>query len=207
MLALLAGAMAWTTYRNYLTIETIQHREMRVQDLRGQILHLDVVLTDSCSLAAATGEPRWEERYRKLLPELDAAIHEANELVPDAKRELTEVDEANLALVKLEDQVFALVRQNDLKKAWELLNSEAYRQNKSVYATGLESFSNLLKTHSESAIRAARREAMWFMVAAITLGCVVAIMLLIGFFSMFRMLSSKAVAIARSTASSLSIHR
>src|SRR5215813_9619828 len=34
MLALLAGAMAWTTYRNYRTIETIQNREMRVQELR-----------------------------------------------------------------------------------------------------------------------------------------------------------------------------
>src|SRR5262245_2460055 len=82
MLAVLAAVMAWTTYRNYRVIETIQHREMRVQDLRGQILYLDEVLTDSCSLAAATGEARWEERYRQFLPELDSAINQAIELVP-----------------------------------------------------------------------------------------------------------------------------
>ncbi len=36
MLAILAGVMAWTTYRNYRVIETIQHREMRIQYLAGR---------------------------------------------------------------------------------------------------------------------------------------------------------------------------
>ena len=207
MLAVLAGAMAGTTYRNYRTIETIQHREMRVQDLRGQILHLDVVLTDSCSLAAVTGEPRWEERYRQFLPELDAAIHEVSELVPDAKGELAEVDDANSALVRLEDQAFVLVRQKKLDKAWELLNSDAYRQNKSVYAQGLAFFSSRLKMHSESAIQAARREAMWFLVAAISLGGLVAFILLVGFYSLFRILRLKSASGIPSTLSSMSLHR
>ena len=92
MLAILAAAMAWTTYHNYRTIESIQHREMKIQELRGQIVYLDEVLTDSCSLAAVTGEPRWEERYQKYLPQLDTAINEAIELVPDAKTELAQVD-------------------------------------------------------------------------------------------------------------------
>jgi len=35
MLAILAAGMAWTTYRNYRAIESIQLREMRVQELRG----------------------------------------------------------------------------------------------------------------------------------------------------------------------------
>lgn len=192
MLALLAGAMAWTTYRNYLVIEAIQHREMRVQDLRGQILYLDEVLTDSCALAAATGEPRWEERYRRFLPGLDAAINEAAELVPNAKAELAEVGDANSALVRLEDQAFDLVRQKQMAKANELLNGDEYQRNKREYADGLASFSNRLKEHSESAIQAAHREAMWFLIAAICLGGLVALILIVGFYSLFRVLRLRA---------------
>src|SRR5262249_5575928 len=155
-----------TTYRNYRAIETIQHREMRVQELRGQILYLDEVLTDSCSLAAVTGEPRWEERYRRFLPELDAAISQAIDLVPDAQSQLSKVEGANEALVRLEDQAFALVRQKQLPQAWGLLNGQEYQANKSEYAEGLGSFSNRLKEHSESAILTARQEAMAFLMAA-----------------------------------------
>ncbi len=188
MLAILAGVMAWTTYRNYRVIEAIQHRDMRVQDLRGQIRYLDEVLTDSCSLAAVTGEPRWEERYRQFLPELDTAIDQASQLVPDAKVELTGVDDANRALVELEDQAFALVRQRQLDAAWKLLNGDKYQRNKKEYAEGLASFSDRLKEHSESAIHAAHREAMGFLVVAICLGGLVALILLVGFYSLFRIL-------------------
>jgi hypothetical protein len=190
-LAILAGAMAWTTYRNYRAIEAIQNREMRVQELRGQILYLDEVLTDSCSLGSVTGETRWEERYKRYLPELDSAIAEASKLVPAAKAELAEVDGANAALVRLEEQAFSLVHQQQTAKAWELLNGEEYRRNKSEYARGLASFSDRLKEHSESAIRAAHREAMWFLIAAGCLGGLVALILLAGCYSMFRILRLK----------------
>lgn len=191
MLAILAGAMAWTTYRNYRAIEDIQQREMRVQELRGQILYLDEVLTDSCSLAAVTGEPRWGERYRHFLPELDLAIKEVSDLVPDATTELAKVDGANAALVRLEEQAFSLVQQEQTAKAWDLLNGDEYRRNKNEYAKGLASFSDRLKKHSESAVQGARREAMGFLIAAVCLGALVALMLLVGFFSMVRILRLK----------------
>ncbi|WP_428305569.1 protein kinase domain-containing protein [Lacipirellula sp.] len=194
MLALLAGAMAWTTYRNYQVIEAIQHHEMRVQDLRAQILFLDEVLTNSCSLAAATGEPRWEERYRRVLPELDAAIAQAIELVPSTKSELAEVGDANAALVQLEDQAFALVRQNQAAQAWELLNGEEYLSEKHEYMDGLASFSHRLQEHSELAIQAAHREAMSYLLAALCLGGIVAMILLIGFISLFRALQLRSAA-------------
>jgi CHASE3 domain sensor protein len=188
MLAVLAGAMAWTTFRNFRAIETIQNREMRVQDLRGQIMYLDEVLTDSCSLAAVTGEARWEERYRKFLPELDAALQEAIALVPDAKATLSAVDQANAALVTLEDQAFELVRNKQSNEAWQSLNSEQYRRNKSEYAAALAAFSDRLKEHSQAAVRAARREAMTFLMAAIGMGALAAIILLVGAVSLVRIL-------------------
>ena len=191
MLAVLAGVMAWTTYRNYRVIETIQHREMRVQELRGEIRYLDEVLTQSCSLAAVTGEPRWEERYRKFLPELDGALSQAIELVPDAKAELAAVDGANAQLVRLEDQAFALVREKQLPQAWALLNGDDYQRNKREYAEGMASFSNRLQQHAEAAIHAAHREAMWFLVAALGMGGIVALILLVGFYSLVRVLRAR----------------
>ena len=109
-------------------------------------------------------------------------------MVPDAKGELTEVDDANTELVRLEDQAFALVREKQLTTAWDLLNGDEYRRNKREYADGLASFSNRLKEHSEAAIQAAHREAMWFLIAAICLGGLVALILLVGFYSLFRIL-------------------
>ncbi len=194
MLATLAGAMALTTYRNYRAIESIQHREMRVQELRGRILYLDEVLTGSCSLAAVTGEPRWQERYTRFLPELDSAINEATALVPEARSQLADVDGANSALVRLEDQAFALVRERHLDEAWQLLNGDEYRRNKNEYAQGLASFSDRLQKHSETAIEAAHREAMGFLIAAISLGTVAALILLVGAYSMFRMLRQRSAA-------------
>lgn len=194
MLALLAGVMAWTTYRNYRVIEAIQQREMRVQDLRGQILYLDEVLTASCSLAAVTGESRWEARYRKFLPELDSAISQATALVPDAQPQLEAVEGANRALVRLEDEAFALVRQQQSAQAWELLNGSEYRQTKSEYAAGLASFSDRLRQHSEIAIETAHREAMWFLIAAIGLGSLVVLILLVGVVSMYRFLHARSAA-------------
>ncbi|MGE3240447.1 MAG: serine/threonine-protein kinase [Pirellulales bacterium] len=191
MLAVLAGAMAWTTYRNYRLIESIQHREMRIQELRGQILYLDEVLTNSCSLAAVTGERRWEERYRRYLPELDAAINQAVELDPDAEAELAAVGSANAALVRLEDQAFDLVRQKQSGQAWKLLNGDEYQRNKHEYADGLASFSNRLREHSESAILAARSEAMIFLSAAVCLSSLVIVILLVGSYSLFRILRSR----------------
>jgi hypothetical protein len=194
MLALLAGAMAWTTYRNFRAIEAIQRHEMRVQDLRAQILYLDEVLTDSCSLAAATGEPRWEARYRRHLPELDAAIAEAIELVPGTEAELAAVGDANAVLVQLEGQALTLVQENHAPQAWELLNGEEYQRNKREYADGLVAFSNRLAEHSESAVQGARREAMAFLIAALSLGGLVGLILLVGCYWAYRALRLHAAA-------------
>lgn len=51
----------------------------RIEQLRGVIAHLDEVLTMSARMAAATGDSRWEERYRQFEPQLDAAITETTE--------------------------------------------------------------------------------------------------------------------------------
>ena len=101
------------------------------------------------------------------------------------------MDDANAALVRLEDEAFALVRQQQTASAWELLNSAEYRHNKTQYGKGLASFSKVLQAHSERAIQSARREAMSFLVAAVLMGTLVALILLSGIYSMYRVLRSR----------------
>ena len=65
---------------------------------------------------------------------------------------------------------------------------DEYQSNKRDYSKGLTSFSNRLKEHSEQTVQAAREEAKWFMIAALGLGLIVALILLVGCYSLTRIL-------------------
>ena len=188
MLAILSASFAGIAHRNQSVIQTIEERDMRVQELRGKILYLDEVLTNSCALATLTGDAKWVKRYQEYEPELISSIDEAVLLVPDANSELEKVNEANAELVHIESSAFVLVEQGKSSEAWDLLNSETYQLQKSAYEQGLQSFAGKLRKHSEQTVRDARQEAFAFLVAALVFGCVVIVVFLIGFYSFVRML-------------------
>ena len=83
--------------------KTFQAESLRIEELRGVIVHLDEVLTMSARMAAATGDPKWEERYRHFDPQLDAAIKETVRLgtSPSSVKTAAKTDEANVKLVGL----------------------------------------------------------------------------------------------------------
>jgi len=186
MLALLSGTFAWMAHRNYDVIQTIQLRDMRVQDLRGRILYLDEVLTNSCALASLTGEPRWQKRYQQHEPELISCIDQAVLLVPDAEAGLAAVNEANEKLVAIENLAFDQVAHGKKSDAWTLLNSQDYQQQKRLYENGLQVFSGKLKEHSEQTVQAAHREAFTFLMIACGSGCVVLLIFTAGLFGFFQ---------------------
>ena len=76
--------LSWGTYRSYQITKLAMQRNLRIEQLRGTIIHLDEVLTMSARMAAATGDLAWEERYRQYEPQLDAAIKEAIATAPHA---------------------------------------------------------------------------------------------------------------------------
>src|SRR6185503_3348035 len=82
--ALGLGCLSWNAVKSIKQLHDVKERHLRIEDRRGIIVHLDEVLTMSARMAAATGEARWEERYRKFEPELGKAIQEALSLAPDA---------------------------------------------------------------------------------------------------------------------------
>lgn len=125
--------LAWLSYRD---LHDISSKALKMRGVAGEIMRLDEVLTMSANMAAATGDPTWEERYRQHEPELASALDEAERLAPELHISLAseETARANEALLKMEGQVFALLRQQKSEAALAVLASPEYRQLKAHYA-------------------------------------------------------------------------
>jgi len=190
MLAILSASFAWITHRNQAVIQRIETRDMRVADLRGKILFLDEVLTNSCALASLTNDPTCVERYREHEPLLISAIDEAVSLVPEAKSELDKVNDANKQLVEIEGKAFALIAEDQSSAAWDLLSGDYYKSKKKDYENGLQLFTRKLSIHSEQTVRAAKREAYAFLITAVVFAGIVIIVFAIGLSTLFRMTRS-----------------
>jgi len=107
------GYQLWSAHE---TLEAILTEHVRLRDLAGTIVHFDEVLTMSARMAAATGDPQCERRYRTVEPQLDSAIKEALKLAPEAlmAEAATRTDAANLHLVAMENRAFDLVIGRDV---------------------------------------------------------------------------------------------
>jgi len=163
----------WSAYDSYLRFGVVSQRALKIQELRGQILHLDEVLTMSARMAAATNDPSWEARYRQFEPQLGQAIEEAKALVPDLES-TGQTDAANDALVALEEQAFDLVRGGRLEEARAILMGEQYATHKVIYAEGMERLGGQLDGAAISAARSQQERALLQLV-----GCAVALPLLL----------------------------
>jgi signal transduction histidine kinase/DNA-binding response OmpR family regulator len=122
-------------------------RDLRIDELCGTIVHLDEVLTMSVQMAAATGDLKWETRYREFEPALAGAIQEALSLAPDAggTEIMARTGAANAALVEMENKTFDLIKQNRLEEAKAALSSGEYDSQKRVYAAAMEQVDSALK--------------------------------------------------------------
>jgi PAS domain S-box-containing protein len=129
--------------------------QSRIEELRGVIIHLDEVLTMSARMAAATGDSRWEERYRQFEPQLDAAIKETTkvETNPSEIKAATKTDTANIKLVEMENRAFALVRAGRKDEAQAVLFSPEYDTQKRIYAEGITSFVSQIRREFDERLR------------------------------------------------------
>jgi two-component system, sensor histidine kinase and response regulator len=173
--ALALSCLAWNAVTSIKKIENVKRRELRSEELRGSIVHLDEVLTMSALMATATGDPRWEARYREFEPKLGRAIDEAESLAvrdgADTVVERTEI--ANTALVKMENKAFDLVRHRRLEPAWAIISSEEYNRQKRAYASGMSDLNAALKLSIRRAVEGETRR-----VTMVVITCAAALPLL-----------------------------
>ena len=137
--AVILTGLAWQARSTYSGFESMHTQHARLQQLMGIIDRLDEVLTMSAHMYAATGDAKWERRYRLEEPKLDVVIKEARRLAPglfvgEAARK---TDVANAKLVAMEKRAFALAAGGNREAALQLLSSSKYWQQKNAYSDGL----------------------------------------------------------------------
>lgn len=169
---LVFGYLTWNLIAELNDIHDRERLNLRIEGLRGAIIHLDEVLTMSARLAATTGEARWEERYRTFEPKLTKAIDETLKLVPNskAKEVVAGTDAANTELVRMENEAFDQVRDKQLRAAQDILFSEKYEQQKIIYANGMSALDAALdKSINDNAAAAADRIRIVLVLCAVSL--------------------------------------
>lgn len=134
----MVGFSAWNTWKVSQNFQTAVTKNFTLQDLSGQIVYLDEVLTMSARMAASTGDLSWEKRYLDNVPPLDEAIGEVLELAPEYQENASQTDQANIKLIAMEERAFELVRQGQLEAALNLLLGEEYSKQKAIYNRGIE---------------------------------------------------------------------
>ncbi|MFC6520018.1 hypothetical protein ACFQAT_09770 [Undibacterium arcticum] len=160
--------MLWSTFDLFRNVTTVQLRNLRLQELSGRVVHLDEVLTMSARMAATTGDLQWERRYRQFESQLDAVIKETLQLtiLSESAEATKQTDAANLKLVDMENQAFALVRAGQPGQAKLILFSEAYEAQKKIYAEGIVRLVQHIQEDLAASQRDKRNQALFFVTAA-----------------------------------------
>jgi signal transduction histidine kinase len=159
-LALFSGAL-WVVHHLFANAVVSAQQERQLHTNMARIMHLDEVLTMSAKMAAATGDRKWESRYRSFEPQLDATIKAVMAQAPEAFAGSHATDEANQALVSLEYQAFAWVRSGRRAQATALLAGQNYEAQKAVYAQGMAASVRAVERHSRAQAAKGKRMLVW----------------------------------------------
>lgn len=105
-----------------------------------QIRYYDELLTMSARLAAASGDTSYVDRYERAVPELDRVLQHALGVVPDAaaSNAVHATDQANQALIALEERDFVLLASGDRAGAYAAVTSPHYTRLKAEYRSGMD---------------------------------------------------------------------
>jgi C4-dicarboxylate-specific signal transduction histidine kinase len=145
----LTGYLALLSYFHATSFSSFLIKATEIQRLKGEIVHLDEVLTMSAKMAAATGDLAWRSRYDEFDPKLIAAIDALSPLIPDIKP-THNTDVANQKLVNMERRSFDFIQNNQHQQALNLLTSPEYELEKAKYADGMKEVSEKMDTFVKS---------------------------------------------------------
>jgi diguanylate cyclase (GGDEF)-like protein len=171
-----------------LTVERLAFHDassQRVENVRQAVKLADAILlederlTMSANLAAATGDPKWVQRYDERLPEMDKAIAAATAMAPAsaAQRFDLATRQANDNLVALERQAFEHVAAGRLKAAQATLSSSTYASHKQVLVQGTDAFMDELQATVDGNLQALTHRS-WALIGALLCGAALGFVLL-----------------------------
>ena len=146
---ILVGIGVWNIWDVYRDFTISEKEDLKLQELSGDIIYYDEVLTMTARLGATTGDPKWEHRYRIFEPELAKAIQAAKHLAPEAFEisNITQTEAANNKLVEMETRAFDLIREGKKEIASQILSGQKYNEQKQIYTEGIKSFISGLQSN------------------------------------------------------------
>ncbi len=151
------------TWRAYKKFDNITNNELQLQNLSGEIVYLDELLTMSARMNATTGNQIWKKRYDEFEPKLDAAIKKSIKLAPKvySGKNAQKTDAANQKLVVMESQSFNLVKQGKKEAAQALLSSNQYKSEKKKYHNGVKTINLAISKQLQSKVIRYRRQLLF----------------------------------------------
>lgn len=169
LIFLLLASLSWFSWDSYRLHKGTQHHALELLKLNGSIIHYDEVLTMSAKMAAATGDLYWEERYNTYEPQLEKAIQKLISISPEifSSEAAFKTNAANINLVAMEKAAFKLVREGKVKQAKILLGNESYKNEKIIYASGMQEIINDLDVLIKSLVIKQSKRNLWSALAAI----------------------------------------
>ena len=161
------GLMGWTTYHAYQVSGHLRERELHLHGLRGTLLRLDEAQARYAELAAATGDPAWEARYRDATAGAGRHREDAARLAPEAVGTAGLPASAEAVLAR-ERRALELVRDGKAADAWSLLQSEDHRRDRERYAAAVGRFADGVDEAADAELRQVQAEGFWSLVSATT---------------------------------------
>ena len=165
MTATTAGLMGWTVYHAYQVAGHLRERELHLHGLRGTLLRLDEAQARYTDLAAATGDPAWEARYRAAAAEAARYRGDAVRLAPEETAAAGLTDAAK-EVAERERQALGLVREGHATDAWRLLQSNDHRRARDGYSAAVDRFADRVDEAADIELRQIRAEGFWSLVSA-----------------------------------------
>ena len=162
-------SLGWMFWQDHLQSSLSQRTNLRLQELSGQILLLDEVLSMSARQAVATGDKVWTQRYTREEPKLEAAISEAKRLEPGLLHKFVqETDDANRQLVAAERGALAALEAGSLDTAHKLLGSKEYENSQNRYRAGVSNLQSGISARAEAEAQR-KHDRSWLLLAALGL--------------------------------------
>ncbi len=147
----LLGLLIRSSWGTAALLGQLAERELLIERVCGEIIHLDEVLTMSARVASTTGDLAWKVRYDEHVVMLDAALEVASQLAPGAEElaGTAQTDAANNRLIAAETAAFELIAEGQATKARELLDSPEYAQDKAIYGVGMKRFLDAMRARTD----------------------------------------------------------
>jgi signal transduction histidine kinase len=147
-------------------------KQTKAQEIRGRLLLLDEILTNSARGYAFSADPSWQKRYDATVPLFDGALAEAKQFASAKSRVALDKETgwANSALIAFETHAFALAKAGRKSEAVNMIDGASYAKVKAKLAAGTDHFLSAVTADLKSEFAVAQKISLGILLVSGGLG-------------------------------------